>query len=156
MVVYIYALNKSKNIKKILSIFALSLILFTCSSSDNGDEQNSCSKPRSLSVGTITNTTAKFGWYAQDTSSLFEVQYGLLGFSLGSGIIETIPNSYVYVYDLMPSTQYSFYVRVFCQSTNSFSDWAGPYAFVTTENNNFCNDPSQLELNPWGNGGLVG
>ncbi len=138
--------------KKLLPILALSILIFSCSndsSDDDGGDNNPCPQPTSLSINSLTNTTARLDWSSQVQSSLYDVEYGIIGFSQGSGIRQTVPNAYLYIENLTPTTQYSFYVRVFCQSTNGYSNWAGPYTFVTLDNNPYCEDPSNLHVRPY-------
>jgi len=133
--------------KKIICLFFISSLFYGCSSSDSDSSDNDACPTPILNINYVSNTTASVNWVTQNVqSSLHEIQYGPLGFSLGSGTIEILPDPQYLISDLMPSTQYSFYTRVFCQSTNSFSNWAGPKAFITTENNDLCDDPNNLQV----------
>ncbi|PWI31452.1 hypothetical protein DI383_01940 [Flavobacteriaceae bacterium LYZ1037] len=152
--------------KKIILILSIGLLVFNCSSdsSDDSNDSNNCPKPNGLNVYDLTNTTAQFSWNTNVQSSLYQVQYGQFGFGLGSGTTLTVPEQYTLVEDLLPQTQYAFYVRVFCNNTNDYSNWAGPFNFVTLLDNPYCNNPSDfseglypesithnsIELN-WGN-----
>lgn len=134
--------------KKLLVIITLSILTFACSS-DSADDGNPCQKPVQLDVFNLTNTTASFNWHSTVQSSLYKLEYGPMGFTQGTGVIISVPESYYNVSGLSPLTQYSFYVNIFCSETNSFSDWAGPYAFITTENNPYCDDPGSLHVQPY-------
>lgn len=131
--------------KRIITCLFISL-MFGCSS-ENDDNQNPCAKPVDLNVINITNTTATLDWNSVVTSSLYTVEYGAFGFMQGSGTIISTADNFVIVDELLPQTQYSFYVSVFCSESNNNSDWAGPYAFVTFENNPFCDDPTDFAVN---------
>ena len=116
-----------------------------CGSDDSGDS-NSCPKPTNLYVGTITNSWAELNWNFQQNSSLFQVEYGNLGFTQGTGTTISVPNTYANVENLEAETQYAFYVRGYCNDEASYSDWAGPFSFVTIDENPFCNDPSYFNV----------
>ncbi len=133
--------------KKIILLLAISTAVFSCSGSDDSDstgDSNNCPKPISLSVNNLTNTTATLNWSTNVITSLNQIEYGTLGFPLGTGITLTIPNQFVNIENLIPQTQYSFYSRVFCNESNTYSGWAGPFSFVTFEDNPYCNNPSSL------------
>ncbi|MEL0644555.1 fibronectin type III domain-containing protein [Olleya sp. Ti.3.14] len=143
--------------KKILLIF-ISIVLFSCSSdSDNDtDNTNSCAKPTNLYLTTIANTFAQLDWTSQVNSSLYQVEYGNLGFTLGSGTLYTVPDTYKIIEGLEPETQYSFYTRVYCNDIEAYSNWAGPFSFVTTDDNPYCNEPTNFSLGYNTNGPNVG
>ncbi|MGY0391989.1 fibronectin type III domain-containing protein [Bizionia sp. KMM 8389] len=132
--------------RKIILLFAICIAIFSCSGSDDSDSSssNGCAKPIELGVTNLSNTNVTLQWASRANSSLYQVQYSTQGFTLGSGTVLTVPNTYAEVTDLQPQTQYAFYTRVFCNSTNRYSDWAGPYSFVTLEENPHCNVPSAL------------
>ena len=130
--------------KKLLLIFALSLTVFACSS--DSSDGNSCPTPESLDVNSLTNTTASLYWYTDIQSSLYQVEYGTFGFAQGSGTILTVPENSVHVEDLMGNTQYTYYVRVFCNESGEYSNWSTPYNFVTLNNNPYCEDPESFNV----------
>lgn len=65
-----------------------------------------------------------------------QLQYGLQGFALGNGTIQSegdnINNGFGTVENLDSSTVYDFYVRNNCQE-NGFSAWIGPVTATTTQ-----------------------
>ena len=130
--------------KKLLLIFTLSLTVFACSS--DSSDGNSCPTPESLDVNSLTNTTASLYWYTDIQSSLYQVEYGTFGFAQGSGTILTVPENSVHVEDLMGNTQYTYYVRVFCNESGEYSNWSTPYNFVTLNNNPYCEDPESFNV----------
>jgi len=136
--------------KKIILLFTISLFILGCGSDDSGDS-NSCSTPGGLNVNNLTNTTASLSWNTNVNSSLYQVEYGTLGFSLGNGTTLTVPETYADVTNLQAQTQYAFYARVFCNDSNGYSNWAGPFSFVTLENNPYCNAPTNLGVDLYPN-----
>lgn len=88
----------------------------------------SCSRPQGLSAGNETLTSCDLSWTS--SSSNFELEYGLYGFTQGSGTTVTLTNTSTTVNSLSASTVYQYYVRSDCGSGN-YSEWGGPYAFHT-------------------------
>lgn len=132
--------------KKIILLFTLSLFIIGCSKDDSTNELpivNACASPMNLSVNNLTNTTATLNWNVSGNAALFQVEYGEFGFSQGNGTQLNVPDEFTNIEDLQPSTQYTFYTRVFCNSTQTYSDWAN-FSFVTLADNPYCNDPSSF------------
>jgi len=132
--------------KKIVFIIVLSLTVFACTSDSPEAPVNFCQKPVGLEVYSITNTTVTLNWQSPVETSLYDLEYGPLGFTQGSGTTVTVTESSYNVSDLSPVTQYSYYVNLFCAETENFSDWAGPYEFTTLDNNPLCDDPTDLQV----------
>ncbi|WCO01430.1 fibronectin type III domain-containing protein [Psychroserpens ponticola] len=92
----------------------------------------------------VTEASAELSWsIIGNDINLWEVEYGLAGFSLGTGttITSTIP--FYTLNSLTPQTQYEFYVKSICSSTNE-SQYLGPIPFTTLAN---CAIPTNLFLN---------
>lgn len=130
--------------KKLLVIVSLSLLAFACTSDSPEVDSNFCQKPVGLDVYGLTNTTVTLNWQSPVETSEYDVEYGLLGFTQGNGIMATVSQSSYNISELSPSTQYSYYVNLFCSVTNNYSDWAGPYEFTTLNTNPLCDDPSNF------------
>lgn len=90
-----------------------------------------CLPPTQLTATNISTTGATLGWTSSGVS--FDLQWGLQGFTLGSGTIVTPIEANSYTYNsFTPSTSYSFYVRQNCGAVDGQSNWAGPFHFVTS------------------------
>ena len=84
-------------------------------------------KPTDLTATNITETSAILNW----TSSLstFDLEWGALGFVLGTGtLLNNISKPYT-LNGLTSATGYSYYVRA--KDAGNNSAWAGPYSFYT-------------------------
>ncbi len=103
-----------------------------------------CPSPSSLGASNITQTTARLSWMSGGTStSNWDLEYGLSGFTLGSGTrISTTTPSYT-VSGLTPGQSYQFYVRDSC-GVGHVSSWAGPHTFTTLSAILPCSSPSSL------------
>ncbi len=101
-----------------------------------------CPSPSSLLATQITQNSARLSWVTGGASN-WGLEYGLSGFTLGSGtqISTTIP--FYTVSGLTPGTDYDFYVRDSCGAAH-VSSWAGPYTFITLSATLPCPSPSSL------------
>ena len=121
-----------------------------------------CAEPSALSVSGITNTTAVLGWTEAATATAWEIQYGAPGFAIGTGTIVAANSNPFTLTALTPNTNYVYYVRAVCSSTDS-SYWTGPFAFktqcddVTSYSESFDTFPSGVNSLPdcWSRG-LIG
>ena len=79
-----------------------------------------------------------------------QIQYGLEGFTLGSGEIKSIATTYpsnARISDLEAETSYDFYVRNMC-GDSGYSNWVGPVTHSTLDLplNISCLDPMNFSL----------
>lgn len=89
----------------------------------------SCLPPNALAANSITNSSAVLGWNENGTATVWNIQYGITGFALGSGIIVPgVTNTYS-LPGLTSNTQYQYYVQADCGGTQS--TWSGPFSFRT-------------------------
>jgi len=90
-----------------------------------------CEAPTALTATAITSTGATLGWTAGGTETLWNVEYGVTGFTQGAGTTVTgVTNPYA-ISGLTSNTTYQFYVKSDCGGTG-LSTWAGPFSFTTT------------------------
>src|SRR5690606_16302369 len=88
-------------------------------------ERPTCMPPSNLTAST-TIDSATLSWTS--TGTLFDVEYGNLGFTLGTGTpLNGISKSYT-INNLAPGT-IQYYVRQDC-GDGDVSLWAGPYTFI--------------------------
>lgn len=91
----------------------------------------SCLPPTNLVVSNINMTDVTLGWTG--VGSNFMIQYGLHGFSLGTGAQQNVNMNTYYLNGLSPGTNYDFYVKEDCSNNQIVvSAWAGPKSFTTT------------------------
>jgi len=93
----------------------------------------SCLEPNANSFvsNLITNNSANISWIEAGTATQWEIEYGLSGFTQGSGgtVISTSTNPFVLT-GLTSDTVYDYYIRSVCSTTDS-STWSGPSTFTT-------------------------
>ena len=120
---------------------------------------NSCPVPTALSDSNITTTTADIYWTPGDEETEWIVEYGLQGFTLGTGEVENISGDPGFTMtDLATATAYDVYVAALCGAGDT-SLWVGPMTFFTacdvitdlpfTENFNGYTASSTTRPNCW-------
>lgn len=88
----------------------------------------SCPAPANINASAITTTSATISWTGQATN--FNMEYGLAGFTIGTGTSVNTTSPTANLTSLTPSTAYEVYVRDSC-GVGDVSTWTGPYKFNT-------------------------
>ena len=74
-----------------------------------------CPQANSLNANNVLSTSADLSWVESGIASLWEVEYDLLGFTLGTGNTTlATSNTPFNLNGLNPNTDYSYYVRSLC------------------------------------------
>jgi hypothetical protein len=89
-----------------------------------------CPYPTAVSASSVTAHSASIAWTPGGSETSWEVEYGLNGFTQGTGTIITPATNPQALTSLVSSTAYAYYVRANCGT--GFSPWVGPYTFTTT------------------------
>ena len=108
------------------------------------EETPSCVAPTSMSVDSITTSSAVLSWTAGGSETLWNIEYGLSGFTPGTGTTVTgVTNPYTLT-GLTSATAYDYYVQADCDTSGS-STFTGPVDFFThatcLDTMNFCYGP---------------
>jgi hypothetical protein len=96
-------------------------------------EMPSCPTPSALVVSSITSTSADLGWTENGTATSWQVEYGVNGFTQGTGTAIITGSNPLAVSGLSTASQYDFYVRAVCGAGDT-SNWVGPNTFITLFN----------------------
>ncbi|MHC0442863.1 fibronectin type III domain-containing protein [Flavobacterium sp. 3-210] len=100
-----------------------------------------CDQPSYLYVTDIASTAARLQWYGG--SAEYTLEYGLKGFTPGTGIVVSSINTTFYdVGSLTPFTEYDFYVTGVC--SDSSSEISLPGTFKTSTIGSLCNEAIQV------------
>ena len=89
-----------------------------------------CGAPSNLSVTSFDEGSVTLDWMPSGTATVWEIEYGPVGFTSGTGTTVTANAHPFTVTGLMPATTYEFQVRSDCGS--SVSSWAPNRATGTT------------------------
>ncbi|AGC78718.1 putative secreted protein (Por secretion system target) [Nonlabens dokdonensis] len=92
-----------------------------------------CANVSDLAATAISSTTANLEWVENDMATIWEFEYDVEGYVLGSstaGVQSTSSNSTNPISGLLPNTEYDFYVRSLC-AVSGTSNWVGPFTFTT-------------------------
>jgi len=91
----------------------------------------SCTPVTALDTSNITQNSVEVAWTAGGSETAWNVEYGVQGFSQGSGTtINGVTNPYT-ITGLTAGTSYDVYVQADC-GNGSTSTWTGPHNFTTT------------------------
>ena len=93
-------------------------------------EAPSCLKPTNLSTSNVSGTSADFSWTAGGTETAWNIEWGVSGFTLGSGNFISVNTNPYSLTGLSSSTTYDVYIQAVCSPGDS-SIWAGPLSFTT-------------------------
>jgi hypothetical protein len=106
-----------------------------------------CPEPSGLNTTAVSSTSVSLNWTENGSSTSWDVQYGLSGFSLGAGtIVNTSVRPYLLA-GLIQATIYSYYVRSTCGGGLGNSSWVGPFVFTTPLANDLSTGAITLVVN---------
>jgi hypothetical protein len=74
----------------------------------------SCPAPTGIALNTVTTTTADFTWTAGGAETTWAVEYGAVGFTMGTGTKTTVSAAAANLTGLITNTQYQIAVRAIC------------------------------------------
>ena len=94
------------------------------------DEAPSCPNPSAQAVSDILTTSATLSWTSGDAESAWNVEYGAIGFTQGTGTTVAVTDTFINITGLTAQTDYDFYVQADCGGSD-VSTWVGPYTFTT-------------------------
>ncbi len=94
------------------------------------EEGASCPDPSSLDVTSVTLDSAMLNWVENGIASSWNIEWGVSGFTLGSGnLINNVGATNYNLMGLSSGTSYDFYVQSNC--TGETSGFTGPFTFMT-------------------------
>ena len=89
-----------------------------------------CLDPYGLSASNGTSTSIDVSWTGGPNAASYNVEYGVTGYTQGSGTTTTASTASTTITGLTAYTLYDFYVQSDC-GTNGISSWAGPISYST-------------------------
>jgi large repetitive protein len=100
------------------------------------DEISPCPTPTIQADSNITLVSADLYWSENGAATNWDIEYGPLGFTQGTGTIITATSNPFTLSGLSASTTYNWFLRADCESGGGTgqSIWMGPATFTTTCN----------------------
>jgi len=92
---------------------------------------SNCSEPQNIQINNVQAVDAIVTWDDSAINSLWDVQYGEQGFSLGTGTQIQVDRREAQLINLIPLTSYDVYIRGNCGISEVPSRWIGPLRFST-------------------------
>ncbi|WP_179315115.1 T9SS-dependent choice-of-anchor J family protein [Winogradskyella undariae] len=102
-------------------------------------ERPMCLEPINVDFLSVSDTSVTISWENLGSGEAFDIEYGIQGFTQGTGTIVSSTISQIEISGLDIETTYEFYVRTNCGSSGN-SEWVGPINATTA-----CN----VESVPW-------
>jgi hypothetical protein len=98
-------------------------------------ETITCPNPADLIANNITLNSAGLSWIASGNETTWEIEYGLTGFSQGTGTVINTSTNPTTLNSLDLETTYDVYLRGNCGTNpgEDDSNWVGPVTFTTLD-----------------------
>lgn len=94
-------------------------------------ETPSCPNPTDLIAVNVSSSSADLQWTENGTSTAWNVEWGVSGFSLGTGnLVSNVTSTTYNLSNLTEGTSYDFYIQSSC-GNGDFSNFVGPVTFTT-------------------------
>jgi hypothetical protein len=120
------------NTNKFILLFAFITMFgfFSCENEPvdpdfSAEVPTTCDEPSLFTVSDFINgNTVRIDW-DKASGDAWEIQYGINGFVLGTGITVNFTNTSSLISGLAETTTYQFYIRTKC-ADSKYSEWVGP------------------------------
>lgn len=99
-----------------------------------------CGKPAELNVTAYSGASWRYSLSEVGVSN-YQVEYGLQGFTLGTGTTVTVNQENFNNFTTLAGNSYDFYVRAYCVNNVGYGNWTGPFTFFSENNINACLPP---------------
>ena len=104
----------------------------------------SCPAPSAFSATYVTKTNATISWSPAVAAQKYKIEYGLNGFTLGTGTKTEVTTNSIDLTGLAAQTSYQIYVRQFCSLTDSSANQS--FVFTSGKDGEDCLTASSLTL----------
>lgn len=95
----------------------------------NASQVISCPQVSSITVSNISTSSAELLWTAGDSETLWNIEYGLAGYTQGNGTTVSASTNPYTLNGLTSGTTYDIYIQADCGAGDT-SDWVGPVSFT--------------------------
>lgn len=107
--------------KKLLLPLIIFAFCLSCGDDDDAvmePAETVCNVPTALQVSSVGSEDANLNWSDANTSANYSIEYGITGFTLGTGTTLTSTQTNISLTGLAPNTTYQVYVKAICSATN--------------------------------------
>jgi len=101
----------------------------------------SCAEVSAITITGVTIDSAYVMWTAGGTEASWNVEYGVDGYTQGTGTMSVETTTDIAIGNLTAGTDYDFYVQAICGIGDS-AQWVGPFSFTTVIS---CAQPTFLD-----------
>ena len=117
--------------KQFLFTLIVASLLYSCSSDSDEDTELASCLSIELDSPNISATQISLNYSSSSTANSFEIEYGITGFTLGTGTRYITSNDFT-IENLTPNTTYDIYVTSICNAQDR-SVPAGLFAVTTSQ-----------------------
>ncbi|WP_431137205.1 fibronectin type III domain-containing protein [Psychroserpens mesophilus] len=114
--------------KKFSFLFVFACLILACNNDD--DTIDSCNKATNILAENITTTDATISWSDPNNAASYFIEYGVSGFTIGSGTIIIASDTTTELQNLSAETTYDVYIQAVC-NTDNLSMYSDVYSFTT-------------------------
>lgn len=89
-------------------------------------DSNICVNVNNIWAENVDTNSAVIEWVRPYIATYYNVEYGIEGFARGTGtIVDSIDenNTTMMLSDLLPNTNYEFYIQAYCSANDTLSNW---------------------------------
>jgi uncharacterized repeat protein (TIGR03806 family) len=115
--------------KKLVLLLSILALLYSCQKDDDALVPQ-CNLATNITTTTTTSSTVTLNWDHDTAEATFSLEYGISGFSQGSGTSVDVSATSTLLTGLMANTTYDLYLRANCTADN-FSSWTAVQNFTT-------------------------
>ena len=90
----------------------------------------SCAEVSTITMTSVTIDSAYIMWAAGATETSWNVEYGIDGYTPGTGTMSVETTTDISIGNLTAGTEYDFYVQAIC-GAGDLAQWVGPFDFMT-------------------------
>ena len=108
-------------------------------------ENITCPSPLNQTASNISLTEATLSWTSGATETAWNLEWDTTGFTLGTGTMLNLTDTFTVLTGLTPGTTYQYYVQADCGAGDE-SNWVGPYTFATPNIGDACTAPLTISL----------
>lgn len=147
--VYVQTICSVNNVSMLSEVFSFTTLEAPCNPIQN------------LTISDLTDTSVAIAWEDSFSVGSYEIEYGISGFTLGSGVVTTVSTLNYTLTGLLPNTAYDLYVTTICDVNNtsnpsdalSFTTMATPivpeFRPLLSELNIYQGNMADLEPSPY-------
>ena len=104
--------------KNLWYTFLFAFLLVSCFNDPDDEFVEQCATPTNVQIVNVNIEDASISWEDDNNSGSYTIEYGISGFTQGSGTAITSTETTLNINNLMANTTYDVYIQSMCSTTN--------------------------------------